>query len=173
MIRGHGHTSAVDWWTLGILIYEMIFATTPFKGSNRNMTFSNVLKIDVSFPDSYHHSCSSSCRSLIRKLLIKDENKRLGSNSGASEVKQHKWFSNLSWGLLRNLKPPIIPNASNGVDAINFRNLKESKSLDFDNQISHPSIINNGKHHTFNNNDSNSEIDPFEEFASVTRLTGE
>jgi protein-serine/threonine kinase len=51
VIKGCGHTSAVDWWTLGILIYEMLFGTTPFKGKNRNATFQNILKDDVPFPD--------------------------------------------------------------------------------------------------------------------------
>lgn len=51
VIKGNGHTSAVDWWTLGILIYEMLFGTTPFKGKNRNTTFGNILKDDVPFPD--------------------------------------------------------------------------------------------------------------------------
>ncbi|KAK8869530.1 hypothetical protein IAR55_000096 [Kwoniella newhampshirensis] len=130
VIKGHSHSSAVDWWTLGILVYEMIFATTPFKGPNRNATFANVMKNDVFFPEST--PVSSFCKSCIRKLLIKDENKRLGSSSGASEVKQHKWFGSVNWGLLRNMTPPIIPAESNGIDAINFRTLRESKSVDFD-----------------------------------------
>ncbi|OCF32057.1 AGC/RSK/RSK-UNCLASSIFIED protein kinase [Kwoniella heveanensis BCC8398] len=130
VIKGHSHSSAVDWWTLGILVYEMIFATTPFKGPNRNATFANVMKHDVLFPEST--PVTSFCKSFIRKLLIKDENKRLGSGSGASEVKSHKWFGSVNWGLLRNMTPPIIPAESNGVDAINFRTMRESKSVDFD-----------------------------------------
>jgi protein-serine/threonine kinase len=51
VIKGNGHTSAVDWWTLGILIYEMLFGTTPFKGKNRNATFANILRDEVPFPD--------------------------------------------------------------------------------------------------------------------------
>jgi protein-serine/threonine kinase len=51
VIRGNGHTSAVDWWTLGILIYEMLFGTTPFKGKNRNATFANILRDEVPFPE--------------------------------------------------------------------------------------------------------------------------
>src|SRR3954470_20128683 len=51
VIKGCGHTSAVDWCTLGILIYEMLFGTTPFKGKNRNATFTNILRDDVGFPE--------------------------------------------------------------------------------------------------------------------------
>lgn len=51
VIKGCGHTSAVDWWTLGILIYEMLYGTTPFKGKNRNITFGNILREEVSFPE--------------------------------------------------------------------------------------------------------------------------
>jgi len=105
------------------------FATTPFKGPNRNATFSNVLKNEVGFPED--RPISSLGKSCIRKLLIKDEHKRMGSNSGASEVKQHKWFSNISWGLLRHMTPPIIPAESNGIDTVNFRTIRDSKSIDF------------------------------------------
>lgn len=51
VIKGNGHTSAVDWWTLGILVYEMLFGTTPFKGKNRNATFANILRDEVPFPE--------------------------------------------------------------------------------------------------------------------------
>lgn len=51
VIKGCGHTSAVDWWTLGILIFEMLYGTTPFKGKNRNATFANILRDEVQFPE--------------------------------------------------------------------------------------------------------------------------
>jgi len=51
VIKGCGHTSAVDWWTVGILMYEMLFGTTPFKGKNRNATFANILRDEVPFPE--------------------------------------------------------------------------------------------------------------------------
>lgn len=107
VIWGKGHTAAVDWWTLGIFIYEMLFGITPFKGASRNQTFSNILKNDIQFPD--YNQVSSSCKSLIKKLLIKDETKRLGSHSGASEIKSHAFFKNTQWALLRNQKPPMVP----------------------------------------------------------------
>lgn len=94
-------------WTFGILVYEMLYGCTPFKGPNRHATFSNVLRNEPSFPD--HPATTTLCKSVIKKLLIKDENRRLGSQSGASEVKQHRWFASINWGLLRHQKPPIIP----------------------------------------------------------------
>lgn len=85
----------------------MLYGSTPFKGSNRHATFSNVLRNEVAFPD--HATTTTSCKSVVKKLLCKDEHKRLGSHSGASEVKLHRWFSSINFALLRHSKPPIIP----------------------------------------------------------------
>ena len=157
VIKGCGHTSAVDWWTLGILVYEMLYGTTPFKGKNRNATFANILRDEVPFPEQNgapqiskyapfsvnftNHSplflCTvhrliilSLCKSLIRKLLIKDELRRIGSRAGASDIKTHPFFRNTQWALLRHMKPPMVPNQGRAVDTINFRNVKESGSID-------------------------------------------
>lgn len=133
VIKGCGHTSAVDWWTLGILMYEMLFGVTPFKGKDRNATFQSILHTDVQFPD--HPGAqpiSSLCKSVIRKLLIKDDQLRLGSKAGASDVKSHPFFKTTNWALLRHLPPPIIPQPSFGADAINFRQMHESVSLDIE-----------------------------------------
>ncbi|KAF8211295.1 Pkinase-domain-containing protein [Mycena galopus ATCC 62051] len=130
VIAAQGHTAAVDWWTLGILIYEMIYATTPFKGAERNDTFANIRDSPVHFKD--NPKVSQAGKDCVTRLLDKRERSRLGSKSGASEVKQHKWFAKINWGLLRNTRPPIIPSLSNGQDAVNFRNMKESHSLQLD-----------------------------------------
>jgi len=132
VIRNSGHTSAVDWWTLGILIYEMIYATTPFKGRERTDTFNNIIGNPVHFKEL--PKTSPAGRDVVSRLLDKEENSRLGSKTGASEVKQHKWFNKINWGLLRNTEPPIIPSSSNGVDTVNFRRMEESTSLHLENQ---------------------------------------
>ncbi|KAF9076364.1 kinase-like domain-containing protein [Rhodocollybia butyracea] len=139
VIAAQGHTAAVDWWTLGILIYEMIYATTPFKGETRTDTFSNIRMLSVHFRDT--PKVSAAGKDCITRLLDKTETSRLGSRSGASEVKQHKWFVKVNWGLLRNMKPPIIPSSSNGVDAVNFRHIKESHSLHLEEEEATPSPV--------------------------------
>jgi protein-serine/threonine kinase len=73
----------------------------------------------------------SLCKGLIKKLLIKDESKRLGSRAGASDIKAHPFFRTTQWALLRNAKPPIVPHQGrSGIDTINFRNVKDSHSVD-------------------------------------------
>lgn len=168
VIKGCGHTSAVDWWTLGILIYEMLYGTTPFKGKNRNSTFANIIREEVPFPEhSSSLQISNLCKSLIRKLLIKDENRRLGARAGASDVKGHPFFRTTQWALIRHMKPPIIPHQGRGIDTVNFRNIKESESVDLTGTKASPNF--KGAQLDSKIGNSTSEIvDPFEEFNSVT-----
>lgn len=104
---------------------------------------------------------NSNCKSLIRKLLIKDENRRLGSRAGASDVKSHQFFRATQWALLRHMKPPMIPNAGREVDAVNFRSVKESESVDIGAGRLLPSQVNKGP-----DTPGEREVDPFEEFNS-------
>ncbi|ESK88480.1 serine threonine-protein kinase nrc-2 [Moniliophthora roreri MCA 2997] len=129
VIVGQGHTAVIDWWALGILIYEMIYATTPFKGAGRSDTFTNIRTMPVRFRDTA--KVTSTCKDCITRLLDKNEQTRLGSKSGGSEVKRHKWFAKVNWGLLRNRKPPIIPYSSN--TDVNAPEMKESVSLHLEN----------------------------------------
>ncbi|CUM57243.1 uncharacterized protein AC631_03890 [Debaryomyces fabryi] len=153
VIRGKGHTSAVDWWTLGIFIYEMLFGTTPFKGRDRKKTFGNILKKEVKFLET--RSISSSCKSLIKKLLIKDEAKRLGSKTGASDIKNHAFFKNTQWALLRHQKPPMIPvlSKTKKSDRIERYDSEEDQATDSATDISENKDVLN---------------DPFANFSSVT-----
>ncbi|KAJ3305539.1 hypothetical protein HDV03_001405 [Kappamyces sp. JEL0829] len=142
VIHGHGHSSSVDWWTLGILLYEMLFGMTPFKGSDRNETFRNVVGARLTFPKHHVNQVSVVCKNLIRELLVKDEFRRLGSRAGASDVKSHVFFRPIHWALLRNSTPPIIPKLGQdtkkdplGLGLDNFRTLRESASLDFSKEV--------------------------------------
>ena len=109
---------------------------TPFKGPTRDDTFESILSLSVEFPDYVNNpyykgpGLSSGCKSFIRKLLCKNENKRLGARAGASEVKSHSFFKTINFALLRNMKPPIIPSKQHPIRAVHFNKMKESISFD-------------------------------------------
>jgi serine/threonine protein kinase len=106
IILGQGHSSAVDWWTLGVLIYEMVYGRTPFRGKNRQTTFTNILEKDLLFPANIPVSLEG--RQLMRVLLEKDPAKRLGSLHGANDIKTHPFFYGINWPLIRNMVGSIL-----------------------------------------------------------------
>ncbi|XP_020101596.1 phototropin-1A [Ananas comosus] len=125
IITGAGHTSAVDWWALGILLYEMFYGYTPFRGKTRQKTFANILHKDLKFPASI--SVSLPARQLMYRLLHRDPRNRLGSYEGANEIKQHPFFRGINWALVRCMAQPKL-------DAPLFEDdsAKETKLADVD-----------------------------------------
>ncbi|KAL8461701.1 hypothetical protein ACS0TY_032981 [Phlomoides rotata] len=107
IIKGEGHGSAVDWWTFGIFLYELLFGKTPFKGSGNRATLFNVVGQPLRFPES--PVVSFAARDLIRGLLVKEPQHRLAYKRGATEVKQHPFFEGVNWALIRCATPPEIP----------------------------------------------------------------
>ncbi|KAK4751359.1 hypothetical protein SAY87_004841 [Trapa incisa] len=107
IIKGEGHGSAVDWWTFGIFLYELLFGKTPFKGQGNRATLFNVVGQPLRFPES--PSVSFAARDLIRGLLVKEPQNRLAFRRGATEIKQHPFFQNVNWALIRCASPPDVP----------------------------------------------------------------
>ncbi|XP_019196876.1 PREDICTED: serine/threonine-protein kinase D6PK-like [Ipomoea nil] len=107
IIKGEGHGSAVDWWTFGIFLYELLFGKTPFKGSDNRATLFNVVGQPLRFPES--PVVSFSARDLIRGLLVKEPQNRLAYKRGATEIKQHPFFEGVNWALIRCASPPEVP----------------------------------------------------------------
>ncbi|KAK4420855.1 Serine/threonine-protein kinase D6PKL2 [Sesamum alatum] len=107
IIKGEGHGSAVDWWTFGIFLYELLFGKTPFKGSGNRATLLNVVGQPLRFPES--PVVSFAARDLIRGLLVKEPQNRLAYKRGATEIKQHPFFEGVNWALIRCASPPEVP----------------------------------------------------------------
>ncbi|XP_065866773.1 phototropin-1 isoform X2 [Euphorbia lathyris] len=123
IISGAGHTSAVDWWALGILLYEMLYGYTPFRGKTRQKTFSNILHKDLKFPGSRQVSLQG--KQLMYRLLHRDPKNRLGSREGANEIKRHPFFKGVNWALVRCMNPPALD-----VSGLDKESEKESKDID-------------------------------------------
>jgi protein-serine/threonine kinase len=109
IIKGEGHGSAVDWWTFGIFLHELLYGKTPFKGQTNRATVFNVVGQQLKFPEC--PATSNASRDLIRGLLAKEPQTRLGVKRGAAEIKQHPFFEGVNWALIRCSTPPGVPRA--------------------------------------------------------------
>ncbi|XP_059314838.1 serine/threonine-protein kinase D6PKL1 [Lycium ferocissimum] len=107
IVSGEGHGSAVDWWTLGIFIFELLYGVTPFKGIDHELTLANIVARALEFPK--EPTIPAPIKDLISQLLAKDPARRLGSTMGASAIKHHPFFQGVNWALLRCTSPPFIP----------------------------------------------------------------
>ncbi|KAJ4890551.1 Protein kinase superfamily protein [Raphanus sativus] len=107
IVSGEGHGSAVDWWTLGIFMFELFYGTTPFKGMDHELTLANIVARALEFPK--EPTIPSAAKDLISQLLAKDPIRRLGSSLGASAVKRHPFFQGVNWALLMCTRPPFLP----------------------------------------------------------------
>jgi serine/threonine protein kinase len=122
IIKGKGYSKPVDWWSLGILIYEMLVGLPPFYSENINEMYELILKAPLKFPS----FVPSEAQSLLKGLLERDEAKRLGSGSGDyKEIQNHSFFAPIDWDKLyaRKVTPPFVPEKQKeGEDdrAVNF-----------------------------------------------------
>ncbi|KAI9257652.1 kinase-like domain-containing protein [Sporodiniella umbellata] len=117
LLLGQGYTKTVDWWTLGVLLYEMMTGLPPFYDENTNEMYRKILQDELRFPD----DVSADARSLLRGLLTRDPKDRLGNN-GSEEIKSHPFFATIDWRKLnqKKLQPPYKPSVESAYDTQNF-----------------------------------------------------
>ncbi|KAB5522448.1 hypothetical protein PHYPO_G00159640 [Pangasianodon hypophthalmus] len=113
------YTRAVDWWGLGVLIYEMLVGESPFPGDDEEEVFDSIVNDEVRYP----RFLSPESVSIIQKLLQKNPEKRLGAGEqDANEVKRHRFFQGVDWEALlaKRVKPPFLPSIKAPGDVSNF-----------------------------------------------------
>ncbi|XP_057422099.1 protein kinase PINOID-like [Lotus japonicus] len=109
---GRSHGNAVDWWSFGIFIYELIYGRTPFAAPSNEATLRSILKKPLTFPTAAPSSALEvHARDLITGLLDKDPANRLGSKRGAADIKKHPFFKELNLALIRMMAPPRVPGS--------------------------------------------------------------
>ncbi|KAF8926234.1 AGC protein kinase Gad8, partial [Haplosporangium bisporale] len=117
LLLGQGYTKTVDWWTLGVLLYEMLTGLPPFYDENIHEMYRKILQDELRFPD----EVAPDARALLSALLTRDPNQRLGSN-GSSAIKQHPFFKPISFPHLmaKKIQPPFKPSVTSAIDTSNF-----------------------------------------------------
>lgn len=135
IVLGKGHDKAADWWSVGILLFEMLTGKPPFTG-NRQKIQQKIVKDKLKLPT----FLSSEAHSLLKGLLQKDPTKRLGSGlKGSDEIKDHKWFRPINWKKLeaREIRPSFRPEIAGTHCVANFDKCWTDMSL-VDSPISSP-----------------------------------
>ena len=126
IIQSKGHGKSVDWWALGILIFEMMAGFPPYFDDNPFRIYQKILRSKVQFPRL--RLFDPKCRDLVKKLLQHDVTRRLGCiRGGANRVRGHRWFAQVDWeALLRNdITPPFVPTCGEDGDTSNFDDYAE------------------------------------------------
>lgn len=122
LIQGEqGHGFAVDWWSLGVLTYELLTGASPFTVEGEKNIPADISKRILKTQPPMPRFFSKNTKDFVLKLLVKQANKRLGSN-GAVEVKSHSFFESIVWSdiLNKKVKAPFKPSICSELDTTNF-----------------------------------------------------
>ena len=128
VLLNKGHGKGVDWWTLGILMYEMLVGDPPFLDEDPMGIYQQILAGKVRFTRGYDRAA----RSLTKRLLAADLTKRYGClRRGAGDVKASRWFADLDWDALlaKELDAPILPELASPDDTSNFEEYPEDDQV--------------------------------------------
>ncbi|KAM8895112.1 ribosomal protein S6 kinase alpha-2-like isoform 2-T2 [Spinachia spinachia] len=119
VVNRRGHTQSADWWSFGVLMFEMLTGSLPFQGKDRKETMALILKAKLGMPQ----FLSTEVQSLLRALFKRNPANRLGAGpDGVEEIKRHRFFASVDWNKLfrKELRPPFKPTAGRPEDTFHF-----------------------------------------------------
>uniref|UniRef100_A0A8B9HK08 Ribosomal protein S6 kinase a, polypeptide 3a n=1 Tax=Astyanax mexicanus TaxID=7994 RepID=A0A8B9HK08_ASTMX len=119
VVNRRGHTHSADWWSYGVLMFEMLTGMLPFQGKDRKETMTMILKAKLGMPQ----FLSGEAQSLLRNLFKRNPGNRLGAGpDGVEEIKRHPFFSTIDWNKLfrREMHPPFKPASGRPDDTLYF-----------------------------------------------------
>ena len=122
-----GYGQEVDWWSIGVMFFEMVVGYPPFFSENPSDTCKKILKWKQYFSIPNDANLSPEAKSLIKSMVTTPEN-RLGYN-GVEEIKKHPFFKGINWDNIRNTKAPFIPDIKNDYDTKYFDTFPEQESF--------------------------------------------
>ena len=120
-----GYDQTVDYWSLGVIMFEMMIGYPPFFSDDPSETYKRILNWEDYFEIPSDCNISPQAIDLICKLM-NNRNERLGIN-GASEIKAHPFFFGINWRNIKNMKPPFIPEIDDSKDTKYFDNYEEEE----------------------------------------------
>ena len=125
VLKKTGYGPEIDWWSAGVIFYEMLVGYAPFCSKETKEACHKVMNWEkyLEIPKKIKMKMSDEAQDLIHKL-ISNKNKRLGKN-GAEEIKQHPFFDDINWDNIRNMKAPFIPYLENEYDTKYFQHFEE------------------------------------------------
>ncbi|KAI8146835.1 kinase-like domain-containing protein [Fennellomyces sp. T-0311] len=132
-----GYATSVDWWSLGVLAYELLFGQRPFRGNTNEELVDEILHAPLTFPNNVHELVSDDCIDLITKLLDRSPFQRIGCGPGGFEqFKDHPWFHRIDWPKLESKEaiPPFTPSKNES----NFDAVHELEELLLDGEPLRP-----------------------------------
>ncbi|XP_053769923.1 ribosomal protein S6 kinase alpha-2 isoform X2 [Desmodus rotundus] len=119
VVNRRGHTQSADWWSFGVLMFEMLTGSLPFQGKDRKETMALILKAKLGMPQ----FLSAEAQGLLRALFKRNPCNRLGAGSdGVEEIKRHPFFVTIDWNKLyrKEIKPPFKPAVGRPEDTFHF-----------------------------------------------------
>lgn len=127
IVTGAGHDKAVDWWSLGILLYELTVGIPPFYSQNVNEMYNKIQHGVLRFPP----FLSDPCKQIIVALLNRDPKKRLGSTDDVNDIKSHAFFEDIDWDKMmkKEYDSGFVPKIKSEIDTTNFEDTFTSEPV--------------------------------------------